>query len=113
MTEKQNLKLCDSALSRDLFPSDYHCLGDNNNRPIKWMPLESINQNRYSRASDVVSIVFLYLAIFTVITFIVSLKSFMRIFDQIDMFGFARINTSTKYAILNNNEKIFISTKKY
>jgi len=53
LTEKQNLKLCDSALSRDLFPSDYHCLGDNNNRPIKWMPLESINQNRYSRASDV------------------------------------------------------------
>ena len=38
---------------------------------------------------------------------------FMRIFDQISMFGFARINTSTKYAILNNNEKIFISTKKY
>ena len=74
LTEKQNLKLCDSALSRDLFPSDYHCLGDNNNRPIKWMPLESINQNRYSRASDVVSIVFLYLAIFTIITFIVSLK---------------------------------------
>jgi len=53
LTEKQSLKLCDSALSRDLFPSDYHCLGDNNNRPIKWMPLESINHNRYSRASDV------------------------------------------------------------
>jgi len=53
LTDNQTLKLCDSALSRDLFPSDYHCLGDNNNRPIKWMPLESINQNRYSRASDV------------------------------------------------------------
>ena len=56
LTDNQTLKLCDSALSRDLFPSDYHCLGDNNNRPIKWMPLESINQNRFSRASDVVSI---------------------------------------------------------
>ena len=56
LTENQTVKLCDSALSRDLFPSDYHCLGDNNNRPIKWMPLESINQNRFSRASDVVSI---------------------------------------------------------
>ena len=59
LTENQTVKLCDSALSRDLFPSDYHCLGDNNNRPIKWMPLESINQNRFSRASDVVSINFL------------------------------------------------------
>ena len=55
MTDCQSLKLCDSALSRDLFPSDYHCLGDNNNRPIKWMPLEAIAHNKYSKASDVVS----------------------------------------------------------
>ena len=55
MTDSQSLKLCDSALSRDLFPSDYHCLGDNNNRPIKWMPLEAIAHNKYSKASDVVS----------------------------------------------------------
>ena len=48
------LKLCDSALSRDLFPSDYHCLGDNENRPIKWMPMEAIGQKKHSRASDVV-----------------------------------------------------------
>ena len=51
----QILKLCDNALSKDLFPSDYHCLGDNDNRPIKWMPLEAIAQHKYSRSSDVVS----------------------------------------------------------
>ena len=49
------MKLSDSALSRDLFPNDYHCLGDNENRPIKWMPLEAIAQGQFSRASDVVS----------------------------------------------------------
>ena len=48
------LKLGDNALSRDLFPSDYHCLGDNENRPIKWLPVEAISQKNYSRASDVV-----------------------------------------------------------
>jgi len=49
----QNLLLADSSLSRDLFPSDYHCLGDNENRPIKWMPIEAINAKKYSKASDV------------------------------------------------------------
>ncbi len=53
--ERNLLKLCDSALSRDLFPSDYHCLGDNENRPIKWMPMEAIGKKKYSKASDVVS----------------------------------------------------------
>ena len=28
------VRLCDSALSKDLFPGDYHCLGDNDNRPV-------------------------------------------------------------------------------
>eukprot|EP00094_Tigriopus_californicus_P003572 TCALIF_03435-PA protein Name:"Similar to dnt Tyrosine-protein kinase Dnt (Drosophila melanogaster)" AED:0.21 eAED:0.21 QI:0/0/0/0.71/1/1/7/0/583 len=50
--ENLNLRLGDSALSRDLFPSDYHCLGDNENRPLKWMPIEAIVQKKYSRASD-------------------------------------------------------------
>ena len=48
------LKLGDAALSRDLFSSDYHCLGDNENRPIKWMPIEAIGMKKYSRASDIV-----------------------------------------------------------
>ncbi|EFX62431.1 hypothetical protein DAPPUDRAFT_67989 [Daphnia pulex] len=30
-----HVKLTDMVLSRDFFPNDYHCLGDNENRPIK------------------------------------------------------------------------------
>lgn len=38
------VKICDGALSRDLFPDDYHCLGDNESRPLKWMSLELLQQ---------------------------------------------------------------------
>ena len=31
-----HLRLADSALSRDLFPNDYHCLGHNENRPVNY-----------------------------------------------------------------------------
>jgi len=48
-----HVKLTDMALSRDFFPNDYHCLGDNENRPIKWMAIESINRREFSNASDV------------------------------------------------------------
>ncbi|XP_035216668.1 tyrosine-protein kinase RYK-like [Stegodyphus dumicola] len=47
------VKLTDNALSRDLFPSDYHCLGDNENRPIKWLAIESLLKKEFSWASDV------------------------------------------------------------
>lgn len=47
------VKLTDNALSRDLFPSDYNCLGDNENRPVKWLALEAIVERRFSFASDV------------------------------------------------------------
>ena len=50
------VKITDNALSRDLFPSDYNCLGDNENRPVKWLALESIVERRFSFASDVVCI---------------------------------------------------------
>jgi len=53
VTPTFSIKLCDPALSRDLFPNDYHCLGDNENRPVKWMAMESINSGHFSRASDV------------------------------------------------------------
>ncbi|CAB4068569.1 RYK [Lepeophtheirus salmonis] len=53
LNENYLIKLCDSALSRDLFSADYHCLGDNENRPVKWMPIEAIALRKYSRASDV------------------------------------------------------------
>lgn len=55
MDEKLRLKVTDNGLSRDLFPDDYHCLGDNENRPVKWMAPESLLQNQYTTASDVVS----------------------------------------------------------
>ncbi|XP_055389407.1 tyrosine-protein kinase Dnt-like isoform X2 [Condylostylus longicornis] len=46
------VKLADNSLSKDLFPGDYHCLGDNENRPIKWLALETIQQKHFSEASD-------------------------------------------------------------
>lgn len=49
------MKLGDCALSRDLYPGDYHCLGDNENRPIKWLALESLTHKVFTPASDVVS----------------------------------------------------------
>lgn len=50
------VKITDNALSRDLFPMDYHCLGDNENRPVRWMALESLVNNEFSSASDVVRV---------------------------------------------------------
>lgn len=55
MDDGLRVKVTDSALSRDLFPNDYHCLGDNENRPIKWLALESLIKREYTGASDVVS----------------------------------------------------------
>ncbi|XP_034183412.1 tyrosine-protein kinase Dnt isoform X1 [Osmia lignaria lignaria] len=48
-----HVQLADTALARDLFPQDYHCLGDNENRPIRWMALETLQHNQYSTATDV------------------------------------------------------------
>lgn len=52
--------MTDNGLSRDLFPDDYHCLGDNENRPVKWMAPETLLQNQYTTASDVVSNSFVF-----------------------------------------------------
>jgi hypothetical protein len=54
------VKLTDHALSNDLFPQDYDCLPTdipNDSRPLKFMAIESINDRRFSTASDVVSFV--------------------------------------------------------
>ena len=53
MDDQLRVKLCDLALSRDLFPNDYHCLGDNENRPVKWLSLEALTERRFSPAADV------------------------------------------------------------
>ena len=60
--EGLRVRLADCALSRDLFPGDYHCLGDNENRPVKWLALESLNHKVFSPSSDVVSfyLIFIY-----------------------------------------------------
>ncbi|KAM7301490.1 uncharacterized protein ISCGN_017009 [Ixodes scapularis] len=51
--DRLHVKLADSALSRDLYPDDYHCLGDGENRPVKWLALESLVRGQFSAASDV------------------------------------------------------------
>ncbi|XP_027002747.1 tyrosine-protein kinase RYK isoform X3 [Tachysurus fulvidraco] len=51
--DSMQVKITDNALARDLFPMDYHCLGDNENRPVRWMALESLLNNDFSSASDV------------------------------------------------------------
>ncbi|XP_063241635.1 tyrosine-protein kinase Drl-like [Bacillus rossius redtenbacheri] len=53
VNDKLQVKVADSALSRDLFPADYYCLGDNENRPIKWLALESLASKHFTAASDV------------------------------------------------------------
>ncbi|KAH8859444.1 Tyrosine-protein kinase Dnt [Schistosoma japonicum] len=53
---RTRVALSDSALSRDLFPEDYHCLGDNTNRPVKWLALEALIERKYSMATDVWSV---------------------------------------------------------
>ena len=53
LTPALSVKLSDPALSKDLFPADYHCLGDNENRPVKWMAVESIASGEFSASSDV------------------------------------------------------------
>ena len=47
------VKITDNALARDLFPDDYHCLGDNENRPVKWMAMESLMDKEFSPSSDI------------------------------------------------------------
>ncbi|CAG9796798.1 unnamed protein product [Diatraea saccharalis] len=51
--ENLRVMIADNALSRDLFPADYHCLGDNENRPIKWLALESLTKRQFNPAADV------------------------------------------------------------
>lgn len=58
------VKITDNALARDLFPMDYHCLGDNENRPVRWMALESLLNNDFSSASDVVRVAASFLSFF-------------------------------------------------
>ncbi|XP_012286576.1 tyrosine-protein kinase Dnt [Orussus abietinus] len=51
--DELRVQVTDNALARDLFPQDYHCLGDNENRPIKWLAIESLLNKSFTTASDV------------------------------------------------------------
>ena len=48
------VRLCDSALSKDLFPGDYHCLGDNDNRPVN---IDTITINIITIINIIITIV--------------------------------------------------------
>ena len=54
MDSKLSVRLTDNSLARDLFPHDYHCLGDNENRPIKWLAYESLVEHVFFSSSDTV-----------------------------------------------------------
>ncbi|XP_045133809.1 tyrosine-protein kinase Dnt-like isoform X1 [Portunus trituberculatus] len=47
------VRVSDTALARDLFPQDYHCLGDNENRSVKWLSLEALIHKQFTPANDV------------------------------------------------------------
>lgn len=51
--DKLRVQIADNALSRDLFPSDYHCLGDNENRPVKWMAIETLLHKTFTASADI------------------------------------------------------------
>ncbi|OQR76714.1 tyrosine-protein kinase RYK-like [Tropilaelaps mercedesae] len=52
LDDRLHVKLADSALSRDLFPADYHNLGDGEHRPIAWFAIESLHNREFTPASD-------------------------------------------------------------
>ena len=58
MSEKLQLRITDSALSKDMFPNDYEGAGLQPPRPIKWMSYEAITDRVVSTATDVVSIIY-------------------------------------------------------
>ena len=54
------VRLCDSALSKDLFPGDYHCLGDNDNRPVN---IDTITINIITIINIIITIVIIIITI--------------------------------------------------
>jgi serine/threonine protein kinase len=63
-----SLKLGDYALSRDLFPDDYNCLANNENKPTSWMSIESLKSNVFNYKTDVWSLGVTFWECFTLAT---------------------------------------------
>ena len=64
VAEDKTVKVADFGLSRDLFDNDYYRMEDlNKPLPIKWMAIESLNDSVFTRESDVVSSVPLFLSL--------------------------------------------------
>ena len=55
VSDKLQLRITDSALSKDIFRGDYDILGTGSLAPIKWMSYEALNESVISTACDVVS----------------------------------------------------------
>ncbi|KAI6243719.1 Tyrosine-protein kinase RYK [Aphelenchoides fujianensis] len=57
LNDRLHVQLCDAALSRDVFPEDYHlpkdAQDDTTSRPLKWMAPEALRSNVFNSASDV------------------------------------------------------------
>lgn len=53
LDSKLSLKLSDCALSRDLFPNDYHCLANNENLPVCWLAIETLTDNVMNIQSEI------------------------------------------------------------
>ena len=88
------VKIADSALSRDLFPNDYHELPGrvgSPRLPIKWMAIECLTDLMYSTMSDVwafgvtfwevntMCIAFLVYIVFLVICIVICAASLLQI----------------------------------
>lgn len=63
-----------------MFPNDYHCVADNENRPVHWMSLETLRSNVYTSRSDIWT---LGVAIWECFAF------GAQPYDQVDPFEFA------------------------
>lgn len=53
VNELMTVKIADFGLSQRVHWQNYYCGTDNDTIPIRWMPLESIQFNRYTTSSDI------------------------------------------------------------
>ena len=54
-SDRLHVCVSDGVLASDLFPEEYSQSATGVCRPIRWLALESLTEDKYSNASDVVS----------------------------------------------------------